>query len=149
MEYIADLHQQYKPKTIRRKIASVKAFCSYLEFEELIKENPFSRLRLKLSAPLILPRAIPLSAIRAILIAAYQMKIFIFLPPREIEIIEYYLCLLNFIIMARKMPELFTKFSIDLYQRDILRGGVSDGLLSKMWKRHKFFQCQRRRFHIQ
>ena len=74
MEYIADLHQQYKPKTIRRKIASIKAFCGYLEYEELIKENPFSRLRLKLSTPLILPRAIPLSAIGAILTAAYQMK---------------------------------------------------------------------------
>ena len=24
MEYISDLHQHYKPKTIRRKIASVK-----------------------------------------------------------------------------------------------------------------------------
>lgn len=74
MEYIADLHQQYRPKTIRRKIASIKAFCSYLEYEELIKENPFSRLRLKLSAPLILPRTIPLSAIEAILTAAYQVK---------------------------------------------------------------------------
>ena len=74
MEYIADLHQQYRPKTIRRKIASIKAFCGYLEYEELIKENPFSRLRLKLSAPLILPRTIPLSAIEAILTAAYQMK---------------------------------------------------------------------------
>ena len=74
MEFIADLHQQYKPKTIRRKIASIKAFCGYLEYEELINENPFSRLRLKLSAPLILPRTIPLSAIGAILTAAYQMK---------------------------------------------------------------------------
>ena len=74
MEYIADLHQQYKPKTIRRKIASAKAFCGYLEYEELIKENPFSRLRLKLSAPLILPRTIPLSAIEAILTVAYQEK---------------------------------------------------------------------------
>ena len=74
MEYIADLHQQYKPKTIRRKIASIKAFCGYLEYEELIKENPFSRLRLKLSTSLILPRAIPLSAIGAILTAAYRMK---------------------------------------------------------------------------
>ena len=52
MEYISSLHQQYKPKTIRRKIASVKAFYGYLEYEELVKENPFSRLRLKLSAPL-------------------------------------------------------------------------------------------------
>ena len=74
MEYIADLHQQYQPKTIRRKIASIKAFCGYLEYEELTKDNPFSRLRLKLSTPLILPRTIPLSAIGAILTAAYQMK---------------------------------------------------------------------------
>ena len=39
MEYITDLHQQYKPRTVKRKIASVKAFCSYLEFEELVSEN--------------------------------------------------------------------------------------------------------------
>lgn len=74
MEYISDLHQKYKPKTIRRKIASVKAFCGYLEYEELVSENPFSRLRLKLNAPLILPRTIPLSSIEAILTAAYQVK---------------------------------------------------------------------------
>ena len=74
MEYIADLHQQYKPKTIRRKIASIKAFCGYLEYEELIEENPFLRLRIKLSAPLILPRTIPLSVIGAILTVAYQTK---------------------------------------------------------------------------
>ena len=74
MEYITDLHQQYKPKTIRRKVASIKAFCGYLEYEELINNNPFSRLRLKLNAPLILPRTIPLSVIGAILTAAYQIK---------------------------------------------------------------------------
>ncbi len=74
MAYISELHQRYKPKTIRRKIASVKAFCGYLEYEELLEVNPFARLRLKLSAPLILPRTIPLSAIEAILTAAYQAK---------------------------------------------------------------------------
>lgn len=74
MEYISNLHQQYKPKTIRRKVASIKAFCGYLEYEELAKENPFSRLRIKLSAPLILPRTIPLSAIEAILTTAYHVK---------------------------------------------------------------------------
>lgn len=74
MEYISDLHRNYKAKTIRRKIASVKAFCGYLEFEELVEENPFSRLRLKLSAPSILPRTIPLSAIETILMVAYRGK---------------------------------------------------------------------------
>lgn len=74
MEYISDLHQRYKPRTVKRKIASVKAFCGYLEYEELVRENPFSRLRLKLNPPLILPRTIPLPVIEAILTAAYQAK---------------------------------------------------------------------------
>lgn len=52
MEYISDLRQRYKPRTVKRKIASVKAFCGYLEHEELVRENPFSRLRLKLNPPL-------------------------------------------------------------------------------------------------
>ena len=42
MAYISRLHQQYKPKTIRRKIASIKAFFGYLEYEGLVQENPFS-----------------------------------------------------------------------------------------------------------
>lgn len=74
MEYISNLHQHYKPKTIRRKIASVKAFCGYLEYEELVAENPFARIRLKLGVPSILPRTIPLPTIETILTAAYQMK---------------------------------------------------------------------------
>ncbi len=69
MVYISNLHQGYKPRTIKRKIASVKAFCGYLEYEELVKENPFM---LKLNAPLILPRTIPLPAIEAILKTVYQ-----------------------------------------------------------------------------
>ncbi len=74
MEYISDLHQRYKPRTVKRKIASVKAFCGYLEYEELMQENPFSRLRLKLNPPLILPTTIPQPVIEAILTAAYQAR---------------------------------------------------------------------------
>ncbi len=74
MEYISDLHQRYKPRTVKRKIASVKAFCSYLVYEELIGVNPFSRLRLKLNPPLILPRTIPLPEIEAILTAVYRTR---------------------------------------------------------------------------
>lgn len=74
MEYITQLHQQYKPRTIKRKVASLKAFCNYLKYEGLVNESPFSRLRLKLSPPLILPRTLPLSAIEAILGNAYQAK---------------------------------------------------------------------------
>mgnify|MGYP004493180853 CR=1 FL=1 len=39
--YITDLHKKYKQKTVKRKIASVKAFYSYLEEEEVLEQNPF------------------------------------------------------------------------------------------------------------
>lgn len=74
MEYISDLYQRYKPRTVKRKIASVKAFFGYLEYEEFMRENPFSRLRLKVTPPLVLPRTMPLSVIEAILTAAYQAE---------------------------------------------------------------------------
>lgn len=72
--FITFLHRQYKPKSIKRKIASIKAFCSHLEFEELVEENPFTRIRTKIQEPFILPRTIPLSTIEAILVSAYQQK---------------------------------------------------------------------------
>ena len=34
--YVAELHQQYAPKTVKRKLASIKAFFHYLEYKELI-----------------------------------------------------------------------------------------------------------------
>ena len=72
--YVSDLHLKYKPRTIRRKIASLKAFCNYLEYVELMSENPFVKLKLKLGIPQILPRIIPLSSIEHILGTAYQCK---------------------------------------------------------------------------
>ena len=39
--YITELHKKYKQKTVKRKIASVKAFYSYLEEEEY---TAFTRL---------------------------------------------------------------------------------------------------------
>ena len=57
-EYITELHKKYKQKTIKRKIASVKAFYNYLEDEEIIKENPFRRIKAKFKEQIILPRII-------------------------------------------------------------------------------------------
>ena len=61
--YIASLYGMYSVKSVKRKIASVKAFFNYLEFEELIKINPFSKIRVKLHEPYLLPRTIPLTTI--------------------------------------------------------------------------------------
>ena len=57
VSYISKLNI-YKPKTIKRKIASVKAFCVYLECEEIIEYNPFHKIKTKFKEPVILPKVI-------------------------------------------------------------------------------------------
>ena len=50
--YILHLHKTYqKPKTIKRKIASINALFSYLVFHDLMEINPMSRLRTSVRDP--------------------------------------------------------------------------------------------------
>ena len=70
--FTENLHAKYKPKSIKRKIATLKAFFEYLTYEELIKDNPFNKIHLKLKEPIILPRIIPEKTLTKILNAAYQ-----------------------------------------------------------------------------
>ena len=57
-EYITDLHKKYKQKTVKRKLASVKAFYTYLEEEEYIDENPFRKIKVRFKEAVKLPRII-------------------------------------------------------------------------------------------
>ncbi len=61
--YISMLHQNFKPKTVKRKIASLKAFIHYLEFKDIIDKNPFNKVQIKFREPNVLPRTIPLHII--------------------------------------------------------------------------------------
>ena len=61
--YISHLHQSYKPKTVKRKIASLKAFFHYLEYKEIIDRNPFNKIHVKFREPVILPKTIPLRTV--------------------------------------------------------------------------------------
>ena len=70
--YIAALHGKYTVKSVKRKIASLKAFFNYLEYEEILTSNPFSKIRLKLHEPFLLPRTIPLSTINTLFTSAYR-----------------------------------------------------------------------------
>ena len=56
--YITMLHKTYKQKTIKRKLASIKAFYNYLEDEEFINENPFRKIKVKFKEEIVLPRII-------------------------------------------------------------------------------------------
>lgn len=44
--YTATLHEKYTPKSIARKISSLRSFYNFLNREELIKQNPFSEVEL-------------------------------------------------------------------------------------------------------
>lgn len=76
-DYLVFLNKKYKVKSVKRKLASIKAFFSYLEYEELLNQNPFSRLRIKLHEPSILPRTIPFTTVEVLLKCAYQQKSFV------------------------------------------------------------------------
>ena len=71
-EYITELHKKYKQKTVKRKIASVKAYYSYLEENELIKESPFRKIKVKFKESVTLPRIIPREEIEKLLNHMYQ-----------------------------------------------------------------------------
>lgn len=70
--YIMSINQKFKPRSVKRKIASLKAFCHYLEDEEIIEDNPFRKLSIGLREPVQLPRTVPLRVIEAMLGAAYN-----------------------------------------------------------------------------
>lgn len=70
--FVENLHNSYKPKTIKRKLAVLKAFFSYLECEEYIDDNPFHKTHLKIKEPVMLPKVIPAKTLTKILRQAYQ-----------------------------------------------------------------------------
>lgn len=75
VRYIQHLNSlNFKVKTIKRKIASVKAFFSYLDYEEIIEINPFYKIKLKIKEPLILPKTISLKDIEKLFEYIYSEK---------------------------------------------------------------------------
>lgn len=70
--YISSLHAHYKPKTVKRKLASTKAFFHYLEYKEILEKNPFDKLHIRFREPILLPKTIPLHSIESILATIYH-----------------------------------------------------------------------------
>lgn len=71
-DYISHLHDLYKPKTVKRKLASLKSFFHYLEYKELLDRNPFDKVYVKFREPVILPKTIPLYALENLLSTVYN-----------------------------------------------------------------------------
>lgn len=71
-DYITHLHRSYMPKTIKRKIASLKAFFSWMEYEEILEYNPFTKLNVKFQEPHLLHRTIPVNVIELLFSTVYH-----------------------------------------------------------------------------
>ena len=71
-EYVTHLHKSYKQKTVKRKIASIKAFYNYFEETEIIAESPFRKIKVKFKETVTLPRIIPREEIEKLLNHMYQ-----------------------------------------------------------------------------
>lgn len=61
-----------KPKSIKRKIATLKAMFNFLEFDDKILVNPFRKIRIKISEPKVLPKVMEIREVNKIFRAAYQ-----------------------------------------------------------------------------
>ena len=70
--YIASLHLQYQPKTVKRKIATLKAFFHYLEYKDIVSQSPLNRMQIHFREPIKLPKTIPLHTLELFLSTIYD-----------------------------------------------------------------------------
>ena len=68
------LISHFKPKTIKRKLATLKALLNFLEFEDYITVNPFRKLRIKIKEPKVYPTLMDSQEVQKVFKAAYQAK---------------------------------------------------------------------------
>ncbi|MBQ9119982.1 MAG: tyrosine-type recombinase/integrase [Lachnospiraceae bacterium] len=74
-QYIVHLHTKYKPKSVKRKIASLKAYFHYLEYKEIIEINPFNKIDVRFREEKLLPKTIPFHSIQLFLHELYRQKL--------------------------------------------------------------------------
>lgn len=73
-QFITNLHKHYKPKTVKRKIASLKAYFHYMEYQEQLSENPFTKIDTRFREAKLLPKTIPFHSIQIFLSTLYAQK---------------------------------------------------------------------------
>jgi integrase/recombinase XerD len=72
--YIKSLFGPLKEKSIKRKVATLKALFHFLEREDLIIINPFRKMDVRIKETRRLPRTIPLSDLKRLFKHLYRLK---------------------------------------------------------------------------
>ena len=70
--YIKHLNQSFAPRSVKRKLASVRAFFHEMELNGSIQDNPFDKLHIRIHAPQQLPRVIPNQIVQDLLQSTYD-----------------------------------------------------------------------------
>jgi integrase/recombinase XerD len=73
-EYIKVVSEGNKPKTIKRNLATLKAFFNHLEFDDTILVNPFRKIKIRIKEGKSLPRTIPRRDIAGLFQSVYILK---------------------------------------------------------------------------
>ena len=79
--YITELFKHYKPKSVKRKIASLKAFFHYLEYTEFLAQNPFDKLDVYFREAKLLPKTISFHSIQKFLCKRQILRLPLNLTP--------------------------------------------------------------------
>lgn len=70
--YIKHLNQNFAPRSVKRKMASVRAFLQEQTLNGTLSENPFEKIHIRVQTPRQLPRIIPAQLVKALLQSAYD-----------------------------------------------------------------------------
>lgn len=71
-EYLSLLSKMYQVKTIKRKMATLHSFFSYLEDQEMIEENPFGRFKLRMREGSRQPKSLSIREMDQLFKASYH-----------------------------------------------------------------------------
>ena len=71
-EFIKYLNTNFAPRSVKRKLASVRAFYHELELNGFLEDNPFNKLHVRIHSPQQLPRVIPNQVVRELIQSAYD-----------------------------------------------------------------------------
>lgn len=72
--YIDFISSKYTAKSLKRKVASLKAFFNYLEFEDIIVVTPFRKIKINIKEPRRIPKALTLFDMEKLLSHLYINK---------------------------------------------------------------------------
>ena len=70
--YIKHLNQNFAPRSVKRKLASVRAFYHDLVLDDILEENPFDKLHIRIQSPRQLPKTVPNQIVHNLLQSAYD-----------------------------------------------------------------------------